>query len=84
MPWVYNPLQSGIKIWVYEQVSAASQWDINHGMGSEPLVEIQAYDDFDVLQKAYPQSVIHVDTNNVQINWSSPRAGFATFVVPST
>jgi len=85
MPWVENPLQSGInKIWQYEQVSASSTWNVNHGMGIEPLVEVLAYDDSDVLQKAFPLSVIQVDTNNTQINWSSPRAGFATFIAPST
>lgn len=80
MPWTPSPTQAGIKIWAYEQTAPASTWSINHGMGSNPMVEITAYDDSGVLQKSFPHSVTHVDDNNVTVQWSSPRRGFATLM----
>jgi hypothetical protein len=44
------------------------------------MIEINAFDDNNVLQKAFPESVIQVDDNNVQVNWTSARRGFASLI----
>lgn len=78
MGWTPTPTMGGIKFFLFTQASPLKVWNIYHAMGVNPLVEIQAYDDNGVLQKAYPQSVVHIDDNNVQVTWSSPRKGFAS------
>lgn len=82
MPWTPDPLQTGVRMWTYTQVSPAATWNIEHGMGIEPLVDVNAYDDNNVLQKAFPLAIIQVDENNTQIKWSSARKGTATFIAP--
>ena len=79
MPWSPTPSQGGIRVWQYTQGTAASTWNIYHGFGVTPLVDINAFDDSGVLQKAYPMSVVHTDVNNVVITWSRPRKGYVTF-----
>jgi hypothetical protein len=55
----------------------ASVWNIPHGMGSNPVVEVAILVD-GKYQKAFPVSIVHVDTNNVQVTWSQPRAGYVS------
>ena len=81
MPWVANPTQSGIKTWTHVQTSLSTTWMIYHNMGSEPMVEVLAYDG-GVLKKAFPKAIIHLDANNTQIEWTSPRSGQVNFVAP--
>jgi hypothetical protein len=79
MAWAPFPTVGGIKFWTYQQTTASSQWNIYHGMGVQPMCEVNAHDDNGVLQKAFPLSLIQIDENNVQINWSSPRTGYVSF-----
>ena len=78
MPWSPTPSQGGIRFFSYQQTTPSSTWNIYHAFGVTPLVDVNAYDDHGVLQKAFPLSVTHVDVNNVTITWSSPRKGFAS------
>lgn len=78
MGWSPTPTVGGIKFFLFTQSEPSMEWNIYHAMGVNPLVEIQAYDDNGILQKAYPLSVIQVDENNVQVEWSTPRKGFAS------
>jgi len=80
MPWSPQPFESGVRVWTHYQNSPLTTWNIEHGMSVEPLVEVHAYDDSNVLQKAFPLSIVQVDENNTTITWSSPRKGVAIFV----
>jgi hypothetical protein len=71
------PIQSGVLYLDYQQSSPASTWNIAHNFGKMPIVEVNAYDDSSNLTKAFPYTVTHVDVNNVQITWTSARAGYA-------
>lgn len=82
MPWSPNPVQGGVKMWVYSQDTASTTWNIYHGMGVEPIVEIQVPNDDNVLVKAYPAAIIQVDVNTVEIQWTVPRSGKVTFLAP--
>lgn len=77
MPWSATPSPSGIKTWTFTQSTPSNTWTIYHGMGQHPLVEVNAYDDNNVLQKAFPQDVVQVDVNTVLVTWSTPRRGIA-------
>ena len=79
MPWTNSPSQGGIKYWQFVQPTAQKIWSIYHGMNGYPVVEVFAFDDDGVLQKAFPLEIIHLDDNNVEIQWSSPRSGYASF-----
>jgi hypothetical protein len=68
----------GIKLWQYKQDTPASTWSIYHAFGKKPLIDIFVHDN-GILTKAFPLSVIHIDDNNVEINWTSPRAGLVSF-----
>lgn len=81
MTWNLNPAQAGIKHWIHVQTSQSVLWLIEHNMGSEPIVEVLAYDG-GVLKKAYPKSVVHVSPNITRIEWTSARSGQATFISP--
>lgn len=78
MPWAPQPSVGGIKFFQYVQSTPASTWNIYHAMGVKPLVEVNVYDDYGVLQKAFPMNIEHVDLNNVTITWSSARHGYAS------
>jgi hypothetical protein len=75
-----QPSQALIAFFEFIQTTPSVQWNINHGLGSKPMIEINAFDDNNVLQKAFPESVIQVDDNNVQVNWTSARRGFASLI----
>ncbi len=49
-------------------------WNIQHGLGSNYVV-VQVYDSS--LNMVIPASVVVVDTNNINISFSSPQTGFA-------
>lgn len=82
MPWSSNPVQGGVKMWVYSQDTASATWNIFHGMGVEPIVEIQVPNEHNVLVKAYPVAIIQVDENTVEIQWSIARSGKVMFLAP--
>jgi hypothetical protein len=67
---------SGIKF-VQMQQGSAAVWNIVHGLGSKPIVEVAVLVD-GTYQKAFPVSIVHVDNNNVTVTWSQPRAGFVS------
>lgn len=82
MPWSPNPVQGGVKMWIHSQDTPSTMWNIYHGMGVEPIVEIQVPNDDNVLVKAYPVSITQVDENTVEIQWSVARTGKVTFLAP--
>lgn len=65
----------GIKFFTFTQSVPSSTWDVFHGFGGHPLVDVNVIDDNGVLQKAFPLSIQHVDLNNVKVTWSSNRRG---------
>ena len=67
----------GINFFQHTQTSPSTVWNIYHGMGTRPLVETNVYVD-GKLEKAFPISIQHLDTNNVRVTWSTVRSGFAT------
>ena len=80
MPYTPGPTQGGVAYWQYVQANVSAQWNIYHGMNTSVSCEVFAYDDNNVLQKAFPMEVIEVDANNLQINWSVARKGLVTIV----
>jgi len=72
-----TPTTGGVKFFQHTQSVAASTWNIFHGFGAKPMVDINVLDG-GVVKKAFPLSVVHIDENNVQVTWSSARAGTAS------
>jgi hypothetical protein len=73
-----TPSQGGIRFIQIVQSTASTTWSINHNFGAFPMIEVFAYDDAGVLQKAFPWAVDQVDVNNLTISWTSPRHGYVT------
>lgn len=73
-----TPSTGGIKFFTHNQSSPSATWNIYHGFNAMPMIDINVIEGGQV-QKAFPLSIIHVDDNNVQITWSSPRIGYASF-----
>lgn len=65
--------------YMHTQATAATTWNINHGLGAKPSVDV-FFDMNGIVNKAFPLSIVHVDDNNVTITWSVARAGYATLV----
>lgn len=57
------------------QGDASSTWNIVHGLGYLPIVRVFIGSD-----EVQPQSVTHVDTNNLTINFTAPQAGYARLI----
>lgn len=73
-----TPSQGGVRFWQYTQSTPSSTWAIYHAFGEKPLVDVIVLDG-GIPKKAFPLSVVHVDDNNVEITWTSPRTGFVSF-----
>lgn len=56
--------------------TASTTWTINHGLGHNPNVEVQVWDEDGKLKKIYPNTMEYPDNNTVAITWTSPRRGF--------
>jgi hypothetical protein len=67
----------GVNFFQYVQSNDATVWNIYHGMGNHPMVETNVYVN-GVLEKAFPISIVHLDSNTVRITWSQGRRGFAS------
>lgn len=65
--------------YTHTQGSAATTWNINHGLGAKPSVDV-FINNAGTVSKAFPLSIVHVDDDNVTITWSVARAGYATLV----
>lgn len=68
----------GIRFLKFTQAVPASTWNIFHGFGTMPLIDVNVIDSNGKIQKAFPLSIIQIDANNVAISWSSDRAGYAS------
>lgn len=79
-----TPSQGGIRFIQVIQSTPSTTWNINHNFGAYPMIEVFAYDDNSVLQKAFPWSVDQVDLNNLTITWTSPRSGYVTLADTGT
>lgn len=63
----------------FEQSTPATVWTINHNLGVYPVVD--AFVTYEgELQKIIPSAVTFIDTNTVQLSFSTAQAGFATVV----
>ena len=83
MPWSSSPIRAGVKMWRYEQTSASTMWQINHGMGVKPIIEVQVPNGIGAeLVKAYPKAIVQIDDDNVEIQWSTAKTGVVTFLAP--
>lgn len=60
----------------FEITAPALTWNINHGLGVYPAVDVYVTIGAEV-QKIMPASVTYVDANNCTITFSEPRAGVA-------
>ena len=58
--------------YTYNQQSAASTWNINHNLNYRPGVFATDYGG-----NIMEGDIIHIDTNNVQLNFSIPVTGYA-------
>lgn len=72
-----TPSMGGVKIFQYTQSTPAIVWNIFHGYGTKPLVDVNVFDG-GVVKKAFPLSVVHIDNDNVQITWTSARTGIVS------
>ena len=62
------------------QTVAAATWTIVHGQGGYPIIDV--YVPFEGgVQKVLPQSIVYIDGNTVEVQFSEARAGFATVIV---
>lgn len=64
----------GGSAYTHTQASAASTWNISHGLGTE-VIHYITYDTSD--EQIYPDTFTVVDSNNVTITWVAPQAGTA-------
>jgi len=71
---------SGLQFLYYQQTTASNQWNINHNFGFMPICECSIYYN-GTLTPTEPESIIQVDDNNVQVNWSSAFTGVAVLAV---
>lgn len=60
--------------YVHQQTVASTVWIVNHNMGFYPTVHV-----FSPGQVEVEADVRHMDTNQTQIFFAAPYAGFATF-----
>ena len=58
--------------YVYEQMSAASVWNINHGLGRFPSITV-----VDSGGNEVEGSAEYIDSNNVTLTFTSPFSGTA-------
>jgi hypothetical protein len=72
-----TPSVGGIKFFQFNQTTPSATWNIYHAFGHNPLVDLNVIEGGQVM-KAFPLSVVYVDENNVQVNWSAPRIGYAS------
>jgi len=75
------PAPSGIGFYEHHQTTAATTWTITHGLNYYPVVEVLAYDGGNLV-KVFPLQVKHNTLNEVEITFSTPRTGYATFAAP--
>lgn len=59
----------------FPQSAAASTWTINHNFGFKPTVAVFSVGGVEVVA-----DVQHITSNQVQINFSTPTAGFARLI----
>ena len=57
------------------QTNLATTWEINHGLGYEPIVRV-----FINNEEVQPVSIVHLDKFNVQITFSQPQVGEARLI----
>lgn len=69
--------QGGIKFLEFSQEVPATTWEIYHGFGSKPLVDVNIIVNGTV-QKAFPLSIIHIDDNNARVTWTVAQSGYAS------
>jgi hypothetical protein len=68
-------------IFYHRQASPSATWTIEHNSGSYINVDVTVDDDGTV-KKAVPLEIKHVDSNTLQISFSTPRVGTATIARP--
>ena len=62
------------------QEAAAETWTIVHGQGGYPIIDV--YIPYEgTVRKVLPLSVVYIDGNTVEVQFSEARAGFATVIV---
>ena len=59
------------------QDDAATQWVIAHGLKTYPIIDVYIFAN-GAMQKILPASVVYVDPDTVNVNFSTAHAGFAT------
>jgi hypothetical protein len=72
-----TPTTGGVKFFQHTQSTPAVTWNVFHGFGSKPMVDVNVLDG-GVVKKAFPLSIVHVDNDNVQITWSAARTGIVS------
>lgn len=72
----FTPSIAGIRFFKHEQVIPAHTWNIFHGFGKNPSVDVTVEIDGQ-MQKVFPVSITYPDTDNVVVTWSADRIGFA-------
>lgn len=76
-PAVWVPLTQEITAYNHTQASAASTWNINHGLNTTS-VNVQIFDGSD--EVIIPNSIAVLDANSVRVTLSTSMAGRATVV----
>ena len=59
-------------LYTHQQASAASHWVVNHNLGYKPAITVVDTGDQEV-----EANIVHTSTNQAQIYFSTPLAGFA-------
>lgn len=72
-----SALSGGLRKAILTVAVATETWSINHGLNSEDVI-IQAYDENKFV--IIPNSIQIVDSNNIELTFSSAQAGVARIV----
>lgn len=64
----------------FVQTEPSAVWEINHQQTGYPVVDVYILAD-NIVQKILPAAIIYIDEQNVEVQFSTPRAGYAVVAV---
>jgi hypothetical protein len=70
---IQGPPGIGSPLYLHEQAAADLLWVINHNLGHRPIIEL-----FTTGGLGMDGSIVHINSNQTQVQFASPIAGYAT------
>jgi hypothetical protein len=71
--------KAGVDYIKFSQNTAASTWNIRHGLGYNPVIEIQVLQN-GKLEKTFPLGLTYTDLNTCVVTFSQAYAGYAVII----